>query len=212
MFAWLMDGGPFMWLLAVLSVVAVTFILERGWALRRSKVMPPGLVAAMEQADDQQLRGACAASSSPLGRLIVGVLDHLRWPKDENVSALEVRARQEVAQMERGLVVLEIIVGIAPLLGLVGTLYGIIPLFADFGKAVSGDNALLAKGIAAALNKTLAGLMVAVPALIAWSYFNKKVETLAVELEGLCDALIRRHYLHGRVTDGDSRGPNSSRP
>lgn len=186
-----------MWLLLVLSVVAVTFILERGWALRRAKVMPPGLLVALETADDRQLRGACAASPSPLGRLIIGVLDHLPWPKDENVSALEVRARQEVAQLERGLVILEIIVGIAPLLGLVGTLYGIIPLFSDFGKAVSGDNALLAKGIAAALNKTLAGLLVAVPALVAWSYFNKKVETLAVELEGLCDALIRRHYLSG---------------
>lgn len=195
MFAWLVDGGPFMWLLCALSVIAVTFILERGWALRRPKVMPPGLLAALEHADDRQLRGACQASPSPLARLVTGVLDHLRWPKDENVSALEVRARQEVAAMERGLVVLEIIVGIAPLLGLVGTLYGIIPLFSDFGKAVSGDNALLAKGIAAALNKTLAGLLVAVPALVAWSYFNKKVETLAVELEGLCDALIRRHYL-----------------
>lgn len=192
-----------MWLLAVLSVIAVTFILERGWALRRVRVMPPGLLAALEHADDQQLRGACQASPSPLARLVAGVLDHLRWPKDENVSALEVRARQEVAVMERGLVVLEIIVGIAPLLGLVGTLYGIIPLFSDFGKAVSGDNALLAKGIAAALNKTLAGLLVAVPALVAWSYFNKKVETLAVELEGLCDALIRRHYL-----PSDPRSPS----
>lgn len=186
-----------MWLLAVLSVIAVTFMLERGWALRRAKVMPPGLLAALEHADDPQLRGACQASPSPLARLVTGVLDHLRWPKDENVSALEVRARQEVALMERGLVILEIIVGIAPLLGLIGTLYGIIPLFSDFGKAVSGDNALLAKGIAVALNKTMAGLLVAVPALVAWSYFNKKVETLAVELEGLCDALIRRHYLTG---------------
>ena len=201
-----------MWLLSVLSVIAVTFILERGWTLRRVRVMPPGLLAALEQAEDPELRGACQASPSPLARLVTGVLDHLRWPKDENVSALEVRARQEVAQLERGLVVLEIIVGIAPLLGLVGTLYGIIPLFSDFGQAVSGDNALLAKGIAAALNKTLAGLLVAVPALVAWSYFNKKVETLAVELEGHCDALIRRHYLYGKARETVQAEGNLNRP
>jgi biopolymer transport protein ExbB len=208
LFAWLVDGGPFMWLLLVLSIIAVAFILERGWALRRSRVIPPALVAALESSDVNQLRGACRATPSPLARLAGGVLDHLRWPKEENTSALEVKARQEVALMERGLVVLEIIVGIAPLLGLVGTLYGIIPLFSEFGKAISGDNTLLAKGIAIALNKTLAGLMVAIPALVAWSYFNKKVETLAVELEGLCDALLRRHYLG----TGDSSRATASSP
>ena len=108
--------------------------------------------------------------------------------------------------MERGLVILEIIVGIAPLLGLVGTIYAIIPIFADFGRAVTGDNALLAQGIAAALNKTLAGLMVAIPALVAWSYYNKRVELLAVELEGLCDGLLRRLYL------GDLKAPVVANP
>ena len=97
--------------------------------------------------------------------------------------------------MERGLVVLEVIVGIAPLLGLVGTIYGIIPLFGDFGKAVAGDNTLLAKGIGSALNKTLLGLMVAIPSLAAWSMLNKRVEALALELESYCDDLLRHHYL-----------------
>ena len=101
---------------------------------------------------------------------------------------------------------MEMVVGIAPLIGLVGTIYGIIPLFVDFGKAISGDYALLAKGIGAALNKTLAGLLVAIPTLVAWSYFNKKVEVMAVELEGQCDALIRRHYLGGGI-DGSKPGP-----
>src|SRR6187402_1549098 len=100
MFAWLVDGGPFMWLLLVLSIIAVAFILERGWALRRSRVIPPALVAALENSDVSQVRGACQATPSPLARLAGGVLDHLRWPKEENTSALEVRARQEVALME----------------------------------------------------------------------------------------------------------------
>lgn len=200
MFALLENGGPFVWLLLVLSVISVAIVLERGWALRRSKIMPPGLVNALNTLDASALRGTCAASPSPLGRLVLTILDHLRWPKEETTSAVEVKARGEVAQMERGLVVLEIIVGIAPLIGLVGTIYGIIPLFVDFGKALSGDYALLAKGIGDALNKTLVGLLVAIPTLVAWSFFNKKVEVLAVELEGQCDELIRRHYL-GDGTD-----------
>ncbi len=207
------DAGPFMWLLVVLSVVSLTLIFDRAWALRRARVLPTVLTDAIADRQPSELRILSRASSSPLGRLTLSVVDHLGWPKAENAGALEVCARQEVAKLERGLVVLEIIVGIAPLLGLVGTLYGIIPLFGDFGKAVSGDNTLLAKGIAAALNKTLAGLMVAIPSLVAWSYFNKKVESLAVELEGVCDMLLRRLYLGSPdkgATNADADGSEGS--
>jgi biopolymer transport protein ExbB len=200
MLSGLRDGGAFTWLLLGLSVVAVAFILERWWALRRTRVLPPNLERLIGVADPEALRGACAAQPSPLANLILSVLDHLPWSKAENVSALEVQARREVLALERGLVALEILVGIAPLLGLVGTIYGIIPLFGDFGKAVSGDNALLAKGIGTALNKTLLGLMVAIPALVAWSFFNKRVEWLSVELETQCDRLLRQHYLGGEGT------------
>ena len=211
MFESIRDAGPFMWLLVVLSVVSLTFILERAWALRRSRVVPTVLADALQSRSPEELRMVCHATPSPLARLTLGVIDNLGWPKVENSGALEVKARREVTVMERGLVVIEIIVGIAPLLGLVGTIWGIIPLFGDFGKAVSGDNTLLAKGIAAALNKTLAGLLVAIPSLVAWSYFNKKVEVLAVELEGLCDGLIRRCYL-GDGRGGDADSGNRHRP
>src|SRR5678809_945591 len=86
-----------------------------------------------------------------------------------------------VINIERGLVILEIVVGIAPLMGLVGTLHGLISLFAGLGTAGVTDNAALAKGISIALNTTLMGLIVAIPSLVAWSYYNKKVETLAVD-------------------------------
>lgn len=188
-----------------MSVVSLTFILERAWALRRGRVMPDGLADLLGTTEPAALRGACQAQPSPLARLILSVLDHLPWSKTENVAALTIQARCEVLKLERGLVVLEIIVGIAPLLGLVGTIYGIIPLFGDFGRAVSGDNSLFAKGIAAALNKTLLGLLVAIPTLVAWSLLNKRVESLAVELEALCDVLLRRQYL-GTARPGDANG------
>ena len=211
MFESIRDAGPFMWLLLFLSVISLTFILDRSWALRRSRVLPGVLLDAIQERNAAELRMVCHATPSPLARLTLAVVDHLGWPKVENAGALEVRARQEVTRMERGLVILEIIVGIAPLLGLVGTLYGIIPLFGDFGRAVSGDNTLLAKGIAAALNKTLAGLMVAIPSLVAWSYFNKKVESLAVELEGVCDGVLRRLYLGTPSNPGSGHSEETKR-
>lgn len=201
---WIKDGGVFAWVLAGMSVVSVAFILERAWALRRARVMPPSLASMLRTADASTLRGACQAQPSPLARLVAAILDHVGESKEDNLASLQVQARREVLGLERGLVVLEIIVGIAPLLGLVGTVYGIIPLFGDFGKAVSGDNTLIAKGIGVALNKTLLGLMVAIPSLVAWSYFNKKVEVLAVELEVLCDALLRRHYAPGKAIARDA--------
>lgn len=201
---WIKEGGVFAWVLAGMSVVSVAFILERAWALRRGRVMPSSLASMLGTADASTLRGACQAQPSALARLVTSILDRVGEAKEDNVASLQVRARREVLGLERGLVALEIIVGIAPLLGLVGTVYGIIPLFGDFGKAVSGDNTLIAKGIGVALNKTLLGLIVAIPSLVAWSYFNKKVEVLAVELEVLCDALLRRHYAPGKAIARDA--------
>ena len=120
------------------------------------------------------------------------------------MSALEVKARREIAHLERGLVILEIIVGIAPLLGLVGTIQGIIPLLGDFGKNIQADNAVIARGMSIDLYKTVLGLLVAMPTLAAWSFFNKQVELLGLDLENACDALLRRHYLKRRKNDSDS--------
>jgi len=103
-------------------------------------------------------------------------------------------ARREIVRLERGLVVLEIIVGIAPLLGLVGTIIGMMTVFGDIGQSGLNDAAKLAHGIALILRATLIGLLICIPSLISWSYFSKKVEVQAVEMEALCDKFIRRQY------------------
>lgn len=194
------DGGPFMFLLVITSLVAVTFIIERGWALRWKRVIPSSVESAVENCREEKdlamLRRVCEQDASPLSRLLLTAADHLHWPKGENADAIETRARHEVMKLERGLVILEIIVGIAPLLGLVGTIHGLTVLFGDMGRIGLGDNAAMAKGIAIALNTTLTGLLIAIPAMIAWSYYSKKVETLAVEMETLCDGFLRRLYPH----------------
>jgi biopolymer transport protein ExbB len=191
----------FIIVLVLTSVVAITFIVERGMALRWSRVIPPGVQHSVEfyQSTDQlpQLRNACEQNASTAGRLLLFASQHLEWSRTETSEILETRARHEVAQLERGLVVLEIIVGIAPLMGLVGTIYGLIQLFGSMSSVTGVDSVKFAQGISTALYATLLGLLVAIPALISWSYYSKKVENLTVELETMCDEFLRKHY-HGK--------------
>ncbi len=185
-------------LLILTSIVGLTFIIERGFALRWRRVLPPEVEAAVESCQSANevpmLRRVCQQHDSPASRLLLLAADHLDWAKADNVDALQTRARHELARLERGLVVLEIIVGIAPLLGLVGTIVGMMTLFGDIGQAGLTEASRLAKGIALILNATLMGLLIAIPSLIFWSYYNKKVETIAVEMETLCEEFVRRQY------------------
>lgn len=185
-------------LLILTSVVGVTFIIERAIALRWHRVLPPEIEAAVQSCqsstDVPMLRRVCQQHNSPLSRLLLLAAEHLDWPKQDNADALQTRARHEVAHLERGLVVLEIIVGIAPLLGLVGTIVGMISVFGDVGQAGLTDAAKLAQGISLILWATLIGLLIAIPSLTFWSYYSKKVETIAVEMETICHEFLQRQY------------------
>lgn len=198
MWEFLRSGGPVMFLLVVTSIVGLAFIIERALALRWTKVIPPYVHTAIENcrtpADLPKLVQVCNQNPSPLSRLALTAQEHLKDPKDETVDLIETRARHEVVKLERGLFVLEVVVGIAPLLGLVGAIHGLISLFGNLGKTGVTDNTQLAAGIAIALNTTLVGLLVAIPALAAWSYFTRKVDTLTVELESLLDKFLRHMY------------------
>src|SRR5687767_4187350 len=114
----------FIVILVLTSMVGLTFIVERGLALRWPKIVPPPVLDAVNhfqsEANLPHIRDVCVDNPSPLSRLLLTADEHRTWPKAENVDALQTRARYEVTQMERGLVILEIVVGIAPLLGLVG--------------------------------------------------------------------------------------------
>jgi biopolymer transport protein ExbB len=202
MWEFLKAGGPIMFLLVIASIVGIAFTIERGLALMRKKVIPPEVETAMDNSksvtDLPRLAQVCHNTPSALSRLALLAYDHLRDPKDETVDLLETRARQEVVKLERGLVILEIVVGIGPLLGLVGTVHGLIRLFGELGASGLTDNTRLAAGISVALNTTLMGLLVAIPALVAWSYYSKKVENLAIDMEALLDRFLRQQY-RGRV-------------
>lgn len=185
-------------LLGLTSFVGLTYIVERGLMLRWNRVLPREVENAVDTcrsaADRQVIRQVCEKHPSPLARLLLAAEKNLDLPKEENESALQTRARHEIVGLERGLVVLEIIVGIAPLLGLVGTIYGMMGLFGHLGESGLGDNTHLASGISIILQFTMSGLLIAIPSLIAWSYYSKKVEMLAVEMENVCADFLRRQY------------------
>jgi biopolymer transport protein ExbB len=190
---------PFIYaLLFLTSIVGLTFIVERGLALRWRKVVPPEIEAAVrscQSAEDLPMLGrVCGQYPSPISRLLLLAAEHLEWPEADTMGAVQARARHEITRLERGLVVLEITVGIAPLLGLVGTIIGMMGLFGNIGQSGITEAAPLAKGISVILTTTLMGLLIAIPSLVFWSYYSKKVETIAIEMETLCDEFIRRQY------------------
>jgi biopolymer transport protein ExbB len=196
-------------LLGLTSIVSLTFIIERGLALRESKITPAQVENAVEAirqpGETATLKAACQYHPSTLSRLAIFVLEHTQWSKSDLVDALQIRARHEIARLERG-------TGIAPLLGLTGTVYGMIALFGDIGSAGVGDNSAFARGIAIALKATLMGLMVAIPSLVAWSYYSKRVEHFTVELEIICDELVRKQYPADTTTVPQQSGTRPNQP
>lgn len=197
-------GGLFMWPLLACSIVAVTTIILRAIALRRKNVLPLVVESEIERlvpgGSAERLARIVHHDESALGRIVRAALHHLRAPRNETVEMVETKARHEVIVLERGLIVLEIITGIAPLLGLIGAVSGLVRVFSALGLSSGASNTqAIALGIAEALNATVFGLSIAVPTLIAFSYFSKKVEVMSVEIETLVVELISKCY-YGRVS------------
>jgi biopolymer transport protein ExbB len=195
-------GGVFMWPLLACSIVSLTTIILRTLALREKNVLPLTIESEMERlapgASPERLARMVHHDPSSLSRIVRVALAHLRWPRSENVDAVQTRARHEMVRLERGLVVLEVIIGIAPLIGLIGTVSGLVHVFASLGlSSGAADAKRIALGISEALNCTVFGLGIAVPSLIAFVYFSKKVEVLSVEMESLVTDLLSKCY-YGR--------------
>lgn len=176
----LKDAGIFVYPLLACSLVGMFVIFERLFSLRRSAILPDEL--ANEAAEGRRGDGEYG---SAFGR----ILKH--WRKHEaDMGAVKAYARIEVNRMERGLVFLEIVIGAAPLLGLLGTVTGLVTVFGNVSVDTGlPDPALFSKGIAMAMTTTVLGLTVAIPCLIANSYFQRRVETFAVHIESLLEQL-----------------------
>ena len=206
----ILHGGFFMYLLVLCSVVSVATMFLRFGALRREAILPSRLWMEVEVMPPNQnvralarLSRAAKAHPSPLGRVVQVCLRNLKWSRAENMEAVQTRARHEVMGLESGLAILEVIVGVAPLLGLLGAVAGLVTVFGGLGSGeVSLETQSIAFGISEALNTTIAGLAIAVPSLVAHSYFSKKVEVLAADMEGVMSELIAKCYAPSRADSG----------
>jgi len=165
--------------------------------LRRDRVTPKDLIDAIRAlrpgGNTETLTRLCVRNDSALARLVNSCLEHSSLPRSENVEVLETAARTEVARLERGIVYLEIFVGASPLLGLVGTVSGLITIFAAVG-AANADPEKISAGIAEALHTTVLGIGTAIVMLFPFTFFSKKVEVLSVELEDLSMLLLKKLY------------------
>jgi biopolymer transport protein ExbB len=204
-------GGIFMVLLLICSFVALTVMLLRLFALRRRAVIPALIekeINKLRPGDEpEHLRHLIQDDESPLSRIVEVAVRPYNATKQETLEVVQSRARQEIVRMESGLFILEIVVGIAPLLGLLGAVAGLVRVFGNIGSGVMSTSDLkgIASGIGEALSTTIVGLSIAIPALVAYTYFSRRVERLAVEMESLLADLIEKIF-HA------NRGPEAFAP
>jgi len=192
-------GGWVMLPIILCSTIALAIVFERLWALRRQRICPANLVSQIwHWANKDELNATHIAelrSGSPLGRVLAAGLVNLHQDRQIMKESIEDTGRHVVVELERYLNTLGTIAAISPLLGLLGTVLGMIRIFTAINVAGLGNQAVLAGGIAEALITTVAGLSVAIPSIMFYRYFRGRVDELVVYMEQ--QALKMVEILHG---------------
>ncbi len=190
----LLEGaGPFVWPLGFCSFLAVFIIVERLLALRGPRVMPAPLMDAIVAGNPGSALAAHRETAG--GRIVSFWLDHR-----PDAEALKAYARMELTRLERGLFILDTIVGIAPLLGLLGTVYGLFVLFPDDG--TRPDTPTLLRGVGLGLTSTMIGLFIAIPALIGSNYLGRRLELLSARISLAVERLVALRS-HGEASEAN---------
>jgi len=198
-------GGPMMIPIGVFSLVAMTVVMERLISLRRRHVIPraflPGLKEALGDNGDGRDDAIeyCQKNGSPIAHIFLAGIKRLGEPIEVLEKYILEAGEREVLKLRRYLRLLSVTAAIAPLMGLLGTIFGMIIAFqtvATSGEAL-GKAELLAKGIYQALITTAAGLMLAIPVLIAYHWFSAKIEGLVAEMDHMTVEFIEEYAAHG---------------
>lgn len=189
------QGGWFMIPILLCSVIAVAVVIYKLMTLGKALIMPDHLVSEVEQIESYLEQGSLnnldqqfAAGETALARLCDVALHNAGRREGKVQEAVQSAAREEIVKMNAGMSTLEVVITIAPLIGLLGTASGLVVVFAHVGQ--SADHASVGHGISMALNTTVAGLAVAVPTVIAHSHFNRRIETMAARLEVIMGKVI----------------------
>lgn len=203
MFELLESGGLLMIPIMICSVLATGIIGERLWALRTSRILPQSLVPEIwhlyrqKKLDVAQIR--MLRRGSPLGAILAAGLNNHRHGREVMKESIEETGRQVVHDLDRFLNTLGTIASITPLLGLLGTVVGMIKVFSVITTVGVGDPAVLAGGISEALITTAAGLSVAIPSVMFYRYFQGRVTELVLKMEE--ESLKLVEILHGNRED-----------
>ena len=180
-------GGPFMWPLLACSVLIITISIERSWFLQNRLVLPRGLLNQIvnlinerQLSDKQRIE---ISNLSSLGFLLVNCIKYKDLKRDNLESKIEEKAIEVRYSLEKNLTMLGTIATISPLLGLLGTVVGMIAAFTGLTESSGANPDLLAAGISQALITTAFGLLIAVPGLVLHKYFEQKINYLLINLQ-----------------------------
>ncbi|MCG7866299.1 MAG: biopolymer transporter ExbB [gamma proteobacterium symbiont of Stewartia floridana] len=199
MFELVKSGGWLMLPIIACSIAALGIVIERFWSLQRKRVMPDYLMRQILQLHQEEKLNLAdldkLKTSSPLGRILAAGLVNRNHSKVVMKEAIEEVGRQVVHELERYLNTLGTIASISPLLGLLGTVIGMIKVFSVIVTAGVGDPGVLAGGISEALITTAAGLSVAIPSLMFHRYFSGLIDQLVIGMEE--QALKMVEVIHG---------------
>ena len=196
--AWLMlqRGGIVMIPLILCSVLVVAIIMERSIVLRKKKILIPEIISIIEtinKPEDIHLAiSICQKNQGAFANIVQLGLENKDLPKFELKELITDQGRQEARSLVKGLVVLETIAGIAPLLGLLGTVIGMIKVFTVISQQGLGQTQELSGGISEALITTVVGLSIGIPSLVVYNYFFDKVENLIMDIEKFTSQLLRK--------------------
>ena len=189
-------GGFMMYPLLLSSIIGLSITIEKMITLKRSKVIVPEIVSVLENIknyDDIELaKSICNQHKGSFANIIQVGLNNKDLPKEEIKEVLNDSGRQEVYSLEKGLGILETIAGIAPLMGLLGTVIGILKVFDVIQTKGMGHANMMAGGISEALITTIIGLAIGIPALIVYNYFTNKAEGLILTIEKYSSGMLRK--------------------
>ncbi|MEK6559790.1 MAG: MotA/TolQ/ExbB proton channel family protein [Planctomycetota bacterium] len=195
---WLIGGGPIMIPLLICSVLALAVIIERAINLRRNKILKPEIIQTIEAIQSYEdipfAISKCEVISGPFSNLLRRILTNNHLSREEKFIDIQASGRQEMKVLERRLLVLEVITAVAPLLGLLGTVLGLESIFGIISELGLGQAKAFSGGLAEAIRTTVFGLFIAIPSLVAYSYFDKKVDTFVLEMEEYSMHVLNKLY------------------
>jgi biopolymer transport protein ExbB len=192
----LVKGGITMIPLGLCSILGLAVVIEKSFSLRRRKVIVPEIVNVLENIRGSEDVGLalsiCEKHEGPFANIIRAGLENRNLPKEEIKEALGDQGRQEVRTLEKGLVVLETVAAIGPLLGLFGTVLGIFKVFNVISALGVGQAQAFSSGLSEAIITTIVGLAIGIPAVVFHNFFTNKAETLVLEIEKYSSALVKK--------------------